>query len=70
MKCPLLVSIFTHKGLKTQHTDTDCLKEECAWWDNGDECCAILGLEEYIKVISINFSELVDKMPHAGQFLK
>jgi len=55
MKCPLyLHSSFTEdRGLRTvQH---DCLKEECAWWDNEDHCCCVyaipLGLLHIFKML-------------------
>ncbi len=26
---------------KTGHIRMDCLREKCAWWNEGEECCAI-----------------------------
>lgn len=24
--------------------DRDCQTQECAWWDNGNSCCAVLSI--------------------------
>ena len=42
MKCPLITA-----GLMADHETSitssfDCLKEECAWWDEHTQKCAVL----------------------------
>ena len=70
MKCPLFFrpSVATKEGSKWYVAD--CLKEECAWWDPAHECCAVIALNETFVAVGNVIGALVDKMPHAGQFLK
>jgi len=46
MNCPLLVaSILTHQRYYGD-IKTDCLKEECAWWDKISCCCQMTYLKD------------------------
>jgi hypothetical protein len=48
MKCPLFVqAIVAYQG-NDQEAKLDCLKEECAWWDNTNGLCAILQLSKAV----------------------
>jgi hypothetical protein len=34
---------------------TECVQNQCAWWDHGNKCCAVLGLVvEVIKASEYN----------------
>ena len=50
MKCPLLVVALEAKGLNFNLREEDCLKEECAWWDNGTPGCAILTIAQELAI--------------------
>ena len=45
MKCPMLTMYAVTYSKPEAYRDRDCLKEECAWWDEVEEGrCAILSL--------------------------
>ena len=70
MKCPLLVSGWWSKepGFKT--SKTDCLKQECAWWNVGLECCHIREIAVSLEVLSDSLDEISAKMPSGQSFVK
>ncbi|MBA7677098.1 hypothetical protein ES703_85346 [subsurface metagenome] len=41
MKCPLIRAEGYFDNKEWQVITTDCLKEECAWWDPANNCCAV-----------------------------
>ncbi len=44
MKCPLLNAEVRGEEKHAISTYSDCLKEECAWWDKAGVCCSVLRL--------------------------
>lgn len=47
MVCPLLLAA----GPKTTgFSNPDCIKDRCAWWDDGDSVCAILYLRTLLTI--------------------
>jgi len=70
MKCPQFDMAILIRGKKETIIHPDCLKEECAWWDEELECCGEVGTRVSLKLIAELLQELVNKIPHAGQFLK
>jgi len=63
MKCPLLTAAEISHEPELKPSSNDCLKEECAWWDSTMRKCSIYSLVDML-------TEMVRKMPHAGQFTK
>ena len=53
MKCPLSNYVMERDSGEDDVLMSDCLKEECAWWDSVDGCCIL-------KTISWNLSYLRD----------
>jgi hypothetical protein len=37
MTCPLL-------STKSEYNNKECIKKDCAWWDNANKVCAILSI--------------------------
>jgi len=70
MKCPLFVMGVLQGGPTRYLKNDDCLKEECAWWDAIDKRCAVVTLAGCLKSLLGWMQELVNKMPHEGQFRK
>ncbi len=70
MKCPLFCMNDTRVQLGEETEIGDCLKEECAWWDEAHECCAIIALNQTFVAVGNVIGRAVDKMPHEGQFRK
>lgn len=68
MKCPL--RSFRGKGTydQDQSEDLDCLKEECAWWDNKFDGCSILELNRTLYLISEYIERITLNMPYEAQF--
>jgi len=70
MKCPLMSSGFQEYYEEGQQYNQDCLKEECAWWDEAHECCAMIALNQTFVAVGNVIGQFVDKMPHEEQFRK
>ena len=68
MKCPLLVAGDNAQPSCDMTTQTDCLKERCAWFDKDQEQCADLLISTGLWVISKELREMKEEMPHEGQF--
>lgn len=68
MKCPLLAHKTYIEDDWPMQVYEDCLKEECAWWDNTNDTCAILQLSKSLYYMGIHVAQAELKMPHAGQF--
>ncbi len=41
MKCPILSAPTVRTAFTAYFADVDCLKEECAWWDEEKNCCSV-----------------------------
>ena len=70
MKCPLKRSKYVWPSGQEECLFEDCLKEECAWWDNREDMCNVTTLADKITDMRDTFIQIRDKMPHAGQFTK
>jgi len=70
MKCPLFRAANITSDFDSSWSGDDCLKEECAWWDVEMGQCSINSLKSNLENIVLRLRDLVDKMPHAGQFTK
>ena len=46
MKCPILSAGEYTRNVSAPTLSCDCLKEECAWWDNISCCCQITYLKD------------------------
>lgn len=66
MKCPLFIGSRKFLGEDIMHLDTDCLKEECAWWHHGLNCCEVMVFTSALEALADVAEELKDKMPHVG----
>ena len=53
MKCPLPSFYRSWPSGEISAEKQDCIKEECAWWDKGNERCAILILSDIKEQLSI-----------------
>ncbi len=69
MFCPLLwiAKPEVDIGLSSEH---DCLKEECAWWDEVKNCCCIKVIGKESTLIQLKLSDMIDKMPHERSYVK
>ena len=63
MKCPLLGA---HTWTNAEGTITmtgDCLKEECAWWNEIEERCVIFVAEYALSSLVAAIYRMLEKMP-------
>ena len=70
MKCPLLFIHWKTSKHTAFSTVSDCLKEECAWWDKDGSQCSQLAKMKVLVNIESCLELIVNKMPHEGQFRK
>jgi hypothetical protein len=59
---------MSHREVKSK--DGDCLKEDCAWWDETQAVCSIKNISQQLGYISSDLTQIEEKMPHAGQSTK
>lgn len=70
MRCPLLMSACLITETPYDRIAQECPKEECAWWMAPFKECAICSIAGDLWAITGELSDIEEKMPHAGQFLK
>jgi len=70
MKCPLLWASVLNSPRQVETKHGDCLKEECAWWDEERVCCHFRTLSKQVDRLADRINEIRDKMPHEEQFRK
>jgi len=51
MKCPLLTIGWSAARGGDRVYPTDCLKEECAWWDKVNACCTMCHITSIAEVL-------------------
>ena len=51
MKCPILIKVTKKWFRPPIYEPMECLKEECAWWDEAHECCATIALNQTMVAI-------------------
>ncbi|GAI93181.1 unnamed protein product [marine sediment metagenome] len=51
MKCPMLQRYLIQGENEALEVFDDCLKEECAWWDEEKHRCAVLGIYKMIYAV-------------------
>jgi len=62
MKCPLRSISTKYPDEQIGHDDLNCLKEECAWWDEPCEWCAILTLSRALTALGSVVDEIKEKL--------
>ncbi len=67
MKCPLLCAGKLAVGEITQDTLSDCLKGECAWWDDSLKLCSVRVIGQFMVGIGVNIHNIAENMPFKAQ---
>lgn len=70
MKCPLQNHLDTTKPGELTFSVSDCLEEECAWWEQTISECSISALAGRLDSIDRSLIDIKLKMPHEKQFRK
>jgi len=67
MKCPLLMYNYLPDESPTEGKRTDCIKEECAWWDNVlEDCCFRVAAKASDRTERV-LTDILAKLPQARQ---
>ena len=64
MKCPLLKGEIKLEDADVTMDFIDCLKEECAWWDEDFGRCAVLAVAKELAYMNAGQTAILNKMPH------
>ena len=70
MKCPILIKVEKRWFRRPIYSPMDCLQEECAWWVNPSDGCALKALLVELREIQGRLTLIEDNMPHVRQFVK
>jgi len=63
MKCPLLTDKDYSVQLERNLNTGDCIKEECAWWDQVYGRCTVLALSQIFTAMGHVLGRIHDQMP-------
>ena len=63
MKCPLLSIACAASQMPVSQLADECLKEECAWWDQGGQTCVTLSINFDLWLLAGAVGIVADKMP-------
>ena len=63
MLCPLFRVTKTTKDGEVEWHLSDCLKEECAWWNETQGMCAVKDLAQQLGYISSDLTQISESMP-------
>ena len=67
MKCPLMKRFFQSETGKWHTEIMDCGKEECAWWLEDVNLCAIKDLALELRYTQLRLADMNDKMSPARE---
>jgi len=67
MKCPLLFKVVFQELPNVNVVNSDCLKEECAWWDDGDECCMVFEIGAKLCSMAMGISLILKEVQKGGE---
>jgi len=70
MKCPLFQEYSVEsqdRHIEDHEVTRECWKEECAWWVETQDTCAIKQLALSLGYISLDTTQLLEKMPIARE---
>uniref|UniRef100_A0A6H2A5N0 Uncharacterized protein n=1 Tax=viral metagenome TaxID=1070528 RepID=A0A6H2A5N0_9ZZZZ len=70
MKCPLISSIVVELDAPWELKEIDCLKEECAWWDEVETVCMWKSIHRNLEYIALKLGNIAEVMPFIEQFTK
>jgi len=63
MKCPLLSIVKVQAIGPRNEILEDCIEEQCAWWNEPEQCCHISMIEFDLVSIAGLIAKIKDKMP-------
>lgn len=63
MKCPILTMYALTFETPDKYQDRDCLKEECAWWDEEVKACSARSIQQTLYAIERALNTIAQKLP-------
>ena len=63
MKCPLSFRTMYSEKPGVQIFGGNCLKEDCAWWDENAGRCGVLEVPRLLQAIGHTLGQLESKIP-------
>lgn len=63
MKCPLIIYVKSSPYQGEETEQGDCLKEECAWWDEESERCSVFVGMMSLEWIKLRLEMIEAKLP-------
>jgi len=63
MKCPLFATFDKRTQMGEESDHSECLQEECAWWDQVYGLCTVLALSPIFTAMGHVLGRIHDKMP-------
>jgi len=67
MKCPLLLAGNNAQPSIDLTAPIDCLKKECAWWEQDLNLCAIKDIALELRYIQLRLADIIEKRPSKGE---
>lgn len=67
MRCPILEIGWMQTKVGAKGQSSDCLKEECAWWDDSDEYCYFVDIASSLSMIMSFLKDITENgIPRRG----
>lgn len=67
MKCPLFMLIAHRNSEYVKTGGADCLKEECAGWDDSNSCCCIVDIASSLSMVMYFLKDIAENgIPRRG----
>jgi len=70
MKCPLFIMKGYYRAKLFDDKTADCIKEECAWWDDFNKRCDFKSIRVALVHLVATLEVIRERMPHELQFRK
>ncbi|MBA7592749.1 hypothetical protein ES708_34943 [subsurface metagenome] len=67
MKCPLRFKELIEVDDAERWRGADCIKEECAWWEETQDVCSVKNMGRMLGYMSLDLTQILDKLPPAEE---
>ena len=61
MKCPLMLKSWQGAPKKKMFQPLDCLQSGCGWYDQANNCCSVVALNQNLVAIGNVLGKLADR---------
>jgi hypothetical protein len=67
MKCPVMSRPIVTIDAPWELEQIDCLKADCAWWDDSLELCSVRVIAQFMVGTGVGIRSIADRMPFKVQ---